>query len=68
MCDYLTVNLTSKEELPAGISQYYRNPAALDKLLREITKVRKEELGKIAAVEYEKAYGDLEDYSFSVRR
>ena len=68
MCDFVTVNLSSHDPLPAGLEQYYRNPAAIDKLLKEITKVRLEELGKVAAVEYEKAYGDLEDYTSSVRR
>jgi hypothetical protein len=68
MCDFLTINLTSSEELPAGLSQYYRNLAATEKLFAEVTKARKEELGKVAAFEYEKAYGDSNDYLASVRR
>ena len=38
MCDFVTVNLTSFDPLPAGVSQYYHNPTALEKLIKEITK------------------------------
>ena len=68
MCDFVTVNLTSIDPLPAGVSQYYHNSAALEKLIKEITKARREELGKVAALEYEKAYGDEDDYASSVKR
>ena len=68
MCDFVTVNLTSVDPLPAGVSQYYHNPTALEKLIKEITKARREELGKVAALEYEKAYGDEDDYRSSVKR
>ena len=54
MCDFIVLNLTApSNSLPSGLEQYYRNLPSLDKLLRLSTKARDDELGKVAAVEYE---------------
>ena len=53
MCDYIAIDLTHDKE-SSGITQYYQNPKALQKLLAHVNKVRMEEIGKAAAVEYEK--------------
>ena len=54
MCDFLVLNLTAPSSaMPSGLEQYYRNLPALDKLLRLTSKARDNELGKVAAMEYE---------------
>lgn len=72
MCDFLILNLTAPStSMPSGLEQYYRNLPSLDKLLRLTTKARDNELGKVAAVEYEEmeaAAGSEMDYQASVKR
>lgn len=51
-----------------GLSQYYTNPAALEKLLKTVTHARSFELGKLAAAEYEAKIKDDDDYLTSVKR
>ena len=52
LCDYLVINLC-EDNSTSGISQYYKNEKALDKLLKQITLTRNLELGKTAAYQYE---------------
>ena len=72
MCDYLVLNLTAPSgSMPSGLEQYYRNLPSLDKLLRLTTKARDNELGKVAAVEYEEMQataGHEVDYQASFKR
>ena len=68
MCDYLVINLSSDGARPAGIQQYYRNLPALDKLLKLSAKARDQELGKLAAYEFEQATEDYGDYQTTVKR
>ena len=68
LVDYAVVNLTSHDALPAGLQQYYDNPRSVEKLFEAVSKARKLELGKLAALEYEKMTGDSEDYLASVGR
>lgn len=72
MCDFLVLNLTApSSSMPSGLEQYYRNLPSLDKLLRLTAKARDNELGKVAAVEYEDmeaAAGHVVDYQVSVKR
>ena len=68
LCDYMVINLTF-DAMSSGVSQYYKNPRALEKLLTQAVKSRNEELGKLAALEYEKiTEKDSLDYSRSVKR
>ena len=67
LCDYLVLSLSADSEMPSGLLQYYTNPMALEKLLSSVTKARSQELGKLAACEYEASIGD-DDYLTSVRR
>lgn len=53
LCDYCTINI-SQFYKTSGIKQYYHNPKQLDKLLEHTNKVRLVEVGKAAALEYEK--------------
>jgi hypothetical protein len=68
LVDYITINLCVDIN-SSGIQQYYKNPKALEKLISETNKARINELGKIAALEYEK-YTESPDFDFSnsVRR
>lgn len=71
LCDYVVVSLSSGGTGGAksnGLQQYYTNQNALDKLLKTITKSRTNELGKIAAFEYEASINDDQDYLTSVKR
>ena len=52
LVDYVSLDLTH-DTTAAGITQYYRNPKALEKSLTQVTKARTVELGKAAALEYE---------------
>ncbi|CDW86567.1 dihydroorotate dehydrogenase [Stylonychia lemnae] len=68
LCDYVVLNLT-EDANSNGLSQYYKNEKALEKLISESVKARNSELGKLAALEYELADQDLyRDYTFSLRR
>lgn len=66
LCDYVAVDLTY-DGSSAGILQFYKNPNALEKLLTQVNRCRMVEVGKAAALEYEKSLGML-DYSSSVSR
>ena len=53
IADYVVVNLA--DDIPSsGVLQYYQNTNSLNKLLATIQKARVNELGKLAALEYEK--------------
>ena len=52
LCDYVVLDL-STEANSSGILQFYKNPTALEKLLKTANKTRMEELGKAAALQYE---------------
>lgn len=67
LCDYVALDLTHDKE-SAGIIQYYRNPKALEKLLREVNKARMIEVGKAAALEFEQRTETIQDYTMSVAR
>lgn len=71
LCDYVSIDL-SREAATAGVTQYYKNPGALEKLLRETNKARLLEVGKAAALEYEHMLNRTGkaniDYSSSVGR
>ena len=56
IADYTVLNL-AKDTHSSGIRQYYRNYQSLDKLLKGAHKARVNELGKLAALEYEKHLG-----------
>ena len=51
-CDYAVINLCYDKN-SSGIKQYYHNEKALDKLLKSVVDARNQELGKLAAYEYE---------------
>jgi dihydroorotate dehydrogenase len=53
VADYVVLNLTY-DLSTSGLQQYYKNPNQLNKLLSQVNKARVNELGKIAAHEYEK--------------
>ena len=65
LCDYLAIDLTHDIQA-SGIIQYYKNPAALEKMLKAVNTQRMLEIGKAAALEYEGQTND--DYSSSMRR
>lgn len=67
LCDYVCLDLSSNTA-SAGIKQFYKNPNALEKLLKSANKSRMEELGKAAALEFELASKLPIDYSNSVQR
>lgn len=67
LCDYVCLDLGSEATL-AGIQQFYKNPNALEKLLKTANKSRMEELGKAAALEFELASSVPTDYTSSVQR
>ena len=48
----MTINLVYNAE-SSGIKQYYYSSNAFDKLLSQVTSARNEELGRLAAFEYE---------------
>lgn len=66
-CDYAVINLTHDKK-SSGIKQYYHNEAALDKLLKTAVDARNNELGKLAAFEFEQVNNDITDYTSSVQR
>ena len=68
MCDYVVINLSVDGAKTSGLEQYYRNPGALEKLIKLSAKTRDAELGKLAAYEYEGVAGDGEDYLTSIKR
>ena len=68
MCDYAIVDLTAGQAQAAGIQQYYRKTHALEKLLKACNRTRLQDLGRLAAAEYENVQGDNVDYLTSVRR
>ena len=65
LCDYVCIDLSSSAA-SSGIQQFYKNPNALEKLLKTANKSRMEELGKAAALEFELASAVPVDYSNSV--
>ena len=70
VADYTVINL-AKDTHASGIVQYYKNKQSLDKLLMGANKARVNELGKLAALEYERhlvASGGQEDYTTSMGR
>ena len=68
MCDYVVINIATNGAKSNGLHQYYNNPAALEKLVKGVTFARAQELGKLAAAEYESVLGDKQDYLTSVSR
>jgi len=66
-CDYAVINLCYDKQ-SSGIKQYYHNDAALDKLLKQVVETRNQELGKLAAFEFEQVKNDRTDYTTSVQR
>lgn len=52
----------------SGLNQYYTNSNALDKLMKTTSSTRASELGRLAALEFEKITKDDEDYLTSVKR
>ena len=53
IADYVVLNLADDVK-SSGVQQYYQNSQSLDKLLKGVQKARVNELGKLAALEYEK--------------
>ena len=71
MVDYVVISLCSGGtggSKSNGLYQYYSNPKALEKLLLNCSEARAQELGKLAAAEYEKVTKDNDDYLSSVSR
>lgn len=68
ICDYVVINLAANGAKSNGLAQYYKNSAALQKLLKGCSLARAQELGRLAASEYEMVTGDNEDYLTSVQR
>ena len=58
MCDYVIIDLTAGQAQAAGIQQYYRKHYALEKLLKACNRTRLQDLGRLAAGEYEEVIGD----------
>ena len=70
VADYTVLNLT-KDTNTSGVMQYYKNVQSLEKLLKGAHTARVNELGKLAALEYERhlvAAGGEDDYTVSMRR
>lgn len=63
--DYAVINLCYDKK-SSGIKQYYHNDSALDKLLKSVVETRNQELGKLAAYEFEQVTNDRNDYTSSV--
>lgn len=61
------INLCN-DKSSSGLKQYYFNEKALDKLLHSAVTARNQELGRIAAFEFEHVSNDLTDYTSSVAR
>lgn len=53
MCDYLVINIATDGAKSNGLRQYYTNPGSLEKLLKGVAFARTQELGKLAAAEFE---------------
>ena len=68
MCDYVVINLATNGAKSNGLQQYYKNSVALEKLLKGCSLARVQELGRLAAAEYETVTGDNQDYLTSVKR
>lgn len=68
MCDYIVINIATNGAKSNGLSQYYTNSMALEKLLKGVSFARTQELGKLAAAEYEEVLDDRQDYTTSVSR
>lgn len=66
MVDYVIIDLTADGIQSSGMQQYYHTSHALEKLIKSCTAARLDELGKIAAAEYEKVTNDNTDYLTSV--
>lgn len=64
-CDYAVINLCYDKN-SSGIKQFYHNDASLDKLLKLAVETRNQELGKLAAFEFESVTNDKNDYTSSV--
>jgi len=67
VCDYSVINLCNDKK-SSGIKQFYFNEAALDKLLKSAVDARNQELGRLAAFEFEQITNDITDYTSSVKR
>ena len=70
VADYTVLNL-AKDTNTSGVMQYYKNMQSLEKLLKGAHTARVNELGKLAALEYERhlaAAGGEDDYTLSMRR
>lgn len=69
--DYTVLNL-AEETHSSGIIQYYKKGPSLDKLLKATHTARVNELGKVAALQYERFVSQElqqeEDFSTSVKR
>jgi hypothetical protein len=66
MCDYVVINIATDGAQSNGLNQYYHNSFALEKLMKGVAFARTQELGKLAASEYELMTGDNHDYLTSV--
>jgi hypothetical protein len=53
MCDYVVVNIATNGAKSNGLHQYYNNSAALEKLVKGVSLARAQEMGRLAAAEYE---------------
>ena len=53
VADYAVLNL-ARDAHSSGITQYYKNANSMEKLLKTAQKARVNELGKLAALEYER--------------
>jgi hypothetical protein len=65
LADYTVINIANFIETN-GIAQYYRNPQQLQKLMSQSNKARLVELGKSAALDYERfqaKQGETFDYN-----
>ena len=64
--DYLVIDLDQPDSI--GLSQYYNSEKSLNKLLAQVDRKRRLELGKIAAFEFENLTQDITNPRLSVRQ
>jgi hypothetical protein len=70
LADYVVINIANHAQT-SGIMQYYKSHKQLEKLLEQTNRARCVELGKTAALEYERfeaAKGKQVDYTASMER
>jgi hypothetical protein len=51
-CDYVVINM-GEDKRKSGIRQYYEREEAMGKMFEKVVETRNQEIGRLAAYEYE---------------